>query len=394
MLNEPSGLSDSPVIEIASSSSPANDLRTQLRNVVDDVFFVDFESDDLSEPITASYTGHLSMDSMAAYDKLDAAFKPLDHVPVMLEENGQQVIRAVRGRIHPRPRPTWPNALLFGLTILSVLFAGAVLGGVQATSPLDILQGWPYAVSLLLILGSHELGHYFAARYHKVAVTLPYFIPMPLSLFGTMGAFIQLREPMRNRRILLDIGAAGPLVGLVVAIPILLVGLKTSPVLPLPTMDVFLLKTHMAGYIAEGNSILYMLAKFVVFGHFLPDGMKDVTINQLTWAGWTGLLVTALNLIPVGQLDGGHVIYSLIGERARILFIPLIAALGLLSIFFQEWLLWVVLLLVLGRVYATPLDSITRLDTRRRVIAIIALVMFILVFMPVPLQQIVVGSRF
>ncbi len=159
-------------------------------------------------------------------------------------------------------------------------------------------------------------------------------------------------------------------------------------------MDVFLLKTHMAGYIAEGNSILYMLAKFVVFGHFLPDGMKDVTINQLTWAGWTGLLVTALNLIPVGQLDGGHVIYSLIGERARILFIPLIAALGLLSIFFQEWLLWVVLLLVLGRVYATPLDSITRLDTRRRVIAIIALVMFILVFMPVPLQQIVVGSRF
>src|SRR5258708_34630429 len=135
-------------------------------------------------------------------------------------------------------------------------------------------------------------------------------------LVRAVAIFRHHGERRRDRRILLDIGAAGPLVGLVVAIPILLIGLKTSPVLPLPTMDVFLLKTNMAGYIAEGNSILYMLAKFVVFGHFLPDGMKDVTINQLPCAGWTGLLITSVNLIPVGQLDGGHVINSLAGERA------------------------------------------------------------------------------
>lgn len=387
MLNEPSGLSDSPVLEIVSSSSPANDLRTQLRNAVDDVFLVDFESDDLPEPVTATYTGQLTLDSMVAYDKLDNAFKPLDHVPVMLEENGHQVIRAIRGRIHPRPRPTWPNALLFGLTIFSVLLVGAGMEHGPINSLLDLLRGWPYTVSLLLILGSHELGHYFAARYHKVAVTLPYFIPMPppLSPFGTMGAFIQLREPMRNRRILLDIGVAGPLIGLIVSIPILLIGLKTSPILPLPIWDVFFLKP-LQSYGSEGNSILYLLAKLVVFGRILPNSMYDVWINQLALAGWTGLLVTALNLIPVGQLDGGHIIYSLIGERARVLYMPLIVALGLLSLLFPSWIVWVVLLLFLGRVYATPLDSITRLDSRRRIIAIIGLVTFVLVFMPIPFQ--------
>lgn len=386
MLNEPSGLSDAPVL-IAPTANVANDLRTQLRNAVDEVFFVDFETDDLPEPVTASYSGHLLMDSMVAYDKLDAAFEPLNHVPVMLEEKGTQIVRAIRGRIHVRPRPAWPNALLFGLTVLSVLFTGMTMEHGPITSPLDLLRGWPFAVSLLLILGSHELGHYFAARYHKVAVTLPYFIPMPiLSPFGTMGAFIQLREPMRNRRVLLDIGAAGPLIGLIVAIPILLIGLKTSPIVQQQLWERFFHFHAMTPYGHEGNSILYMLAKYVVFGRILPNDMYDVFINQVASAGWAGLLVTALNLIPVGQLDGGHIIYSLIGERARVLFTPVIVVLALLSMFFVTWMLWVVLLLLLGRIYATPLDSITRLDNRRRVIAIIGLIAFVLVFMPIPIQ--------
>ncbi len=387
MLNEPSGSSD---IAILHEASPASDLQSRLRAAVEEVFLIEFENDNLPEPITASYTGRLAMDSAAAYDQLDAAFKLLDHIPIFTVENQRHVIRAMRGRFRPKPRPWWPNAVLLIVTIFSLLYTGATqeLQRIDLASPLELLKGLPYAIALLLILGTHELGHYFAARRHKVAVTLPYFIPLPLpGSFGTMGAFIQLREPMRNRRVLLDIGAAGPLAGLIVAIPVLLIGLKTSPVL-----DVFMLKTTSASYVLEGNSILYALAKILMFGHFLPDGMRDVYINQVAQAGWTGLLVTALNLVPIGQLDGGHTLYSLIGERARLVYLPLLGLLGLLTLISGSWLLWVILLLVFGRVYATPLDSITRLDSRRRVIAIVTLLVFVLVFMPIPLQQFSVGQ--
>jgi membrane-associated protease RseP (regulator of RpoE activity) len=319
----------------------------------------------------------------------------MDHVPVFLTEGNTQVVRAMNGRFRPRPRPLWPNALLLGLTILSLLYVGATseMGRADLPSVFDLLRGWPYALCVMLILGTHELGHYFAARRHKVAVTLPYFIPFPLpGTLGTMGAFIQLREPMRNRRVLLDVGAAGPLIGLIVAIPILLIGLRTSPVLPSPVNDLFTLKATTVTYGMEGNSLLYIAAKFVAFGHFLPDGMSDVFINQVAWAGWTGLLVTALNLIPIGQLDGGHTLFSLVGNRARRLYFPLLILLGVMSVLYEGWLIWLILILVLGRVYATPLDMITRLDPRRRIVSIVTLVMFVLVFMPLPMQIITVGT--
>jgi membrane-associated protease RseP (regulator of RpoE activity) len=171
---------------------------------------------------------------------------------------------------------------------------------------------------------------------------------------------------------------------MIVAIPVLLIGLKTSPVLPTPTypMGVFLSHSLIAGQ--EGNSILYALAKLIVFGRFLPNGHYDVFINQFVFAGWAGLLVTSLNLIPVGQLDGGHVLYSLFGERAKLVYYPALFIVGILSVFYEGWLMWFFLLLVLGRVYATPLDNITRLDRRRQWIAILALVVFVLVFMPIP----------
>lgn len=391
MLNELSGLDESPVT--ASPARTADDLHSRLRAAVEEVFGIDFENEGAAPPITASYSGHLLIDSVEAYDKLDTAFAPLDHVPVFLVENGQQVVRAVRGRIQPQPRPIWPNAVLFGLTILSLLFVGASFYG-NVSGPADLMRGWPYAICIILILGTHELGHYFAARYHKVAVTLPYFIPMPVGL-GTMGAFIQLRQPMRNRRVLLDIGAAGPLAGMIVAIPILLIGLKTSPVFMTQNWNVFWLRPNPDSFIQEGNSILYAVAKCLVFGRFLPDGLWDVYINQVATAGWTGLLVTALNLIPVGQLDGGHVAYSLFGERARLAFGPALVILGGLAVFYRYdgWIIWLILLLWLGRVYAVPLDQITQLDNRRRVIAIIALIVFVLVFTPAPLQQIFVGNQ-
>ena len=239
-------------------------------------------------------------------------------------------------------------------------------------------RGWPYALSLILILGTHELGHYFAARYHRVNVTLPYFIPLPIGFFGTLGAFIQLREPMRNRKILFDVGVAGPLAGLIVAVPVLLIGLATSHVEPLPDET----------YVLEGNSLLYAAAKLVVFGELLPNGEEDVFINQLAKAGWTGLLITGLNLIPLGQLDGGHVIFTLIGKHARRLYLPVLGTFVVLSLYSSAWLPWTLILFFVGRLYAVPLDMITPLDTRRRWIGYAALLIFVLVFVPLPLQVI------
>jgi membrane-associated protease RseP (regulator of RpoE activity) len=179
---------------------------------------------------------------------------------------------------------------------------------------------------------------------------------------------------MRNRKVLLDVGAAGPLTGLVFALPILLIGLATSQVGPVSP-----------GGVVEGNSVLYALSKILIFGQFFPSGGYDVFVNQLAWAGWTGLLVTGLNLMPVGQLDGGHLLYSLIGERARRLYYPFMGALILLVLTGSDaWLFWLVLLFLFGRVYAAPLDMITPLDRRRKWIAVFGLIVFLLTFVPVP----------
>jgi membrane-associated protease RseP (regulator of RpoE activity) len=273
----------------------------------------------------------------------------------------------------------------------------------------NINTGLPFAVSLLAILLAHEFGHYLAARYHKTAVTLPYFLPLPLpTSFGTLGAFIQLKEPPRNKRILLDIGIAGPLAGLVVAIPIVLYGIFLSEVSPIPTVI-----PAGEGVSLEGNSILYLAAKYLIKGQLLPAplsyegvnpflywlrfiftgrplplGGTDIFLHPVAWAGWAGLLVTALNLIPAGQLDGGHVLYGLLGRRAQTIVPSILIALVMLGFFWSGWWLWAFLIYFLGRSNAQPLDQITRLDPKRRAVAVLGLVIFVLVFTPLPLQVI------
>src|SRR2546423_10243771 len=164
MLNEPGGTTDVPTTPAPTSD---DNLRSRLRAAVEEVFFIELEADKVPKPITASYVGHLTMDSAAAYDKLDAAFKPLDHVPIFAMEGKRQVVQAVRGRFYPRPRPWWPNAVLFVLTLLSMLYTGASGEALPGHVPpiLGPLRGWPYAVGLMLILAGHEFGRYFAARY-------------------------------------------------------------------------------------------------------------------------------------------------------------------------------------------------------------------------------------
>ncbi|MBN1562603.1 MAG: site-2 protease family protein [Anaerolineae bacterium] len=384
MINEPSILVDGQSGVLVPPEKPTKPLRDPAVetieaavNAVMDVYKVEY---DVAGPVRVRYTGRLRLDdehdSETIYDQLDEQFAPLDyHVMLTTDDEGQHVIMALKGRINPQPRPIWVNVMLLVLTLFSLLFVGTgqATGGDNMS---ELWRGIPYALSIILILGSHELGHYFAARYHHVHVTLPYFIPMPLG-FGTLGAFIQLREPMRNRKVLFDVGVAGPLAGLIFAVPILFIGLATSDVELLPEEG-----------IVEGDSILYMASKYLVFGERLPNGNEDVMINQLALAGWTGLFITGLNLIPLGQLDGGHVMYTLIGRHAQRLYFPLLGLFVFLAYLNQAWLFWTFLLFMLGRVYAVPLDTVTELDPRRRWVGYAALVIFVLVFVPNPLRPV------
>lgn len=329
--------------------------------------------------VLARFIGRLRIESAAAYAQLDEAFKALDlHAMLLTDEDGQHVIVALQGRVQPNALPRWPNVVLLALTLLSLLFIGSQIHASQndADSAM-LLEGWPYALSMILILGAHELGHYFMARYHRMNITPPYFIPFPLSVFGTLGAFILFREPTPNRKILFDVSVAGPLAGFVLALPILFIGLAGSEVEPLPTGE---------DYMREGDSIVYMAAKYIVFGEMLPNGDRDVFVNQVAWAGWSGLLLTALNLIPVGQLDGGHIMHTLLGRRVRQLYWPLVVVFIILSLLSEVWLFMTLLLVFFGRFYAAPLDGITQLDPVRRRLAYAIFVVFVLIFVPLPLQ--------
>ncbi|PJF30016.1 MAG: hypothetical protein CUN52_05390 [Phototrophicales bacterium] len=348
-----------------------------------------------------SFRGKLTAPSESAYAQLDGVFVSYNLLPLFREEKRHpksdeliQVVHVLEGRVVPPQGGNVIRLILFILTVISMLYVGTISAINEIASEdlrlalqidnnllLNLWRGIPYAGALLLILGAHELGHYFAARFHKTAASLPYFLPFPFGVFGTLGAAIRLREPMRNRKALLDIGAAGPLVGLLFAIPIVLIGLATSKV------DVV-----SSGYI-EGNSFIYALAKIIVFGRFLPDGQVDVYVNQLAWAGWAGLFVTGLNLIPVGQLDGGHVLYSLLGRQSAVFYYPIIGGLLLLSMTVAPILLiFVLLVLLIGNLHAVPLDDITPLDNRRRWIAVMTLMIFILVFVPTPLTLVIVPN--
>ncbi|GAB4531330.1 MAG: site-2 protease family protein [Anaerolineales bacterium] len=367
------------------------------------------------------YHGHLTMDSQVAYDMLAAALRPYNVTPLFRISQGRETIILISGAIQPQASNLWVNVVMFLLTLLSVLFAGG-LYGYQGDLPGNSGMGWgrfiltalrtglPFAISMLAILLAHEFGHYLAGRYHKTHVTLPYFIPFPFSPFGTMGAFIQMKEPPKNRRVLLDIGMAGPLAGLLVAVPVLFIGLRLSTLDTLPHLI-----TRNTAFSLEGNSLLYLLAKFAVFrqwlpaphsynglapltywlryfftGQPLPLGGQDVLLHPVAWAGWAGLLVTALNLIPAGQLDGGHALYVLLGKQVDRIRPLILAILFVLGLVWNGWWLWAFLILIFGGTHAEPLDQITPLDGRRRVLAILGLVVFVLVFTPVPL--ILVGA--
>jgi len=286
---------------------------------------------------------------------------------------------------------TWLNVLLFVLTLGSTFLVGlswsASYVNVQAAGPDGAAPPHPlqdprvlilslaYTMALLVILTGHEMGHYLTCRKYGLSATLPFFIPAP-TLIGTMGAFIRIRSPITAKRALFDVGAAGPLAGFVLSVPVLGIGLALSRVVPALPRDQALI---------FGEPLLVKLFNAVVFGRI--DPRMDVLLHPVAFAGWVGLLVTAINLFPIGQLDGGHLLYAVFGSRAKIAGRAFLALFVVLGVFFWAgWLLWAGLILILGVKHPPIWDEGAPLGKARTIWAILILIIFAVSFIPAPIQ--------
>ena len=273
------------------------------------------------------------------------------------------------------------HIVLFGLTFITAAAASAIgLGEDLVADFTSIRFGFPYAITLMSILFAHEFGHYAMARVHQVDATLPYFIPAPPIFFiGTFGAFIRMRGVPRDRRALFDIGAAGPWGGFIVAVPAMIFGLQISEIIPTP-------ESEMSGLFL-GDSVLMRALQSAVLGVDLNE--VTVSLHPIAMAAWVGFLVTALNLMPVGQLDGGHVVYALLGEIWH-KWISRGAIVGLLVLGFggwPGWIFWVALLALIGLRHPRTEDVRLPLNRGRIVIACLTVLMFAVVFMPEPIFE-------
>ncbi len=285
------------------------------------------------------------------------------HFPVFTKSRWQSDAYPLY-RTERKSKP-WVNALLFALTCLTTFFVATGEGWVRALM---------YSGGIMGILLAHEMGHYLTAKKNGVEATLPYFIPIPFPPFGTMGAVIKMGGRIPNRRALFDIGAAGPLSGLCVIIPVIIVGLKLSRMVETAALD--------ESTLSLGDSMLFVLLSRIVLGELPPD--KDILLHPLAFAGWAGLLVTALNLLPVGQLDGGHIVYSLFRKKSRwvsALFYGMLVAVCLF--FYFGWFLMALILLLI-RKHPPTLDDDMPLGPERMVLGAFMLAVFLLSFTPVP----------
>ena len=275
-----------------------------------------------------------------------------------------------------RPAVVLP-AVLFVITVLTTMMAGAMYQGADLIGdPWELLRGVPFSVSLLLILGTHELGHFLASRRHGVATTLPVFIPGPPfpPMIGTFGAVIRIKSAITTKKALVDIGSAGPLSGFAVALAVTFQGLKLSTVMP---------KAASGEALGLGSSLIFQALSYLAVGP-VPEG-SDVFLHPVAFAGWIGMFVTAMNLLPIGQLDGGHMVYALIGPRHRIFSVLMVVSLVILGLLtWPGWFIWAALISIIGLQHPPIEDQHEALDSTRKAICITTILVFILTFMPTP----------
>ncbi|MFC1960741.1 site-2 protease family protein [Chloroflexota bacterium] len=391
-----------PLPEFPSvDSAPADeqlDLLEQLREAVSTVLVIEREEGvSYRGNFGIMFAGVLQHDPDEAYRRLEGVLTPLGFTAFLQRKGGTDVVLAMQGLLRSpessdkqanngRLRrvlnlagrsPLWLHGALLLATAASVIFAGSLLLGADMSSLGDIVAtGTPFALALLFILGVHEMGHYLAARYHQVNVTLPFFVPLPIpGSLGTLGAVIFIRSALKTRRSLFDVGISGPLAGMVVALPIFVIGLLLPPIefgapinLIFQRVGVPVLLQAIGGLVVDGNI------------------SQAILVHPVALAAWFGVLLTALNLLPMGQFDGGHIAYALVGRYAWVL---AFAVFGLLIVagilLWPTWLVWAVLAVMTGLRHPPPHNDITPLDLKRRILGGLTILLFLLIIVPQPI---------
>lgn len=355
----------------------------------------DVDTEDLRGMIETEFSiqGPYFTDQGIAYyierpDDLESRFKRLrDHlkgrdlVPFLFEEGDRVVLRISEHREETTQGPTPTHWILFLATILTTMTAGALLFQVDILeNPLRIWRGWPFSASILLVLGMHELGHYFISRRRGVPASLPYFIPVPPPfILGTLGALIRTEGPMPDRKAMFDIGVAGPLLGVAFSIPVTLIGFYLSPV-------------ELA--VDESPLVLGVPVIYRALEGLVPIAGEG-GLHPVAFAGWVGFFITFLNLLPVGQLDGGHISRALFGDMHHQIssLVPIfLLSMGFALSYILEvnggiWIMWGFISLFFHSAgHPPPLNDVTDLDRGRRLIGVFVFVLMILCFTPVPFQ--------
>jgi Zn-dependent protease len=326
------------------------------------------------------------------FDMLRRSLGEKGYIPMLRYEKGEHIIYVIK-KVKKKEKPVWINIFLLIAVIITTIVTGSILHiGYfdiwSLSNPMDILNANNlffgaiyFALPLMSILIIHEMGHYFISKKHGVATSLPFFLPIPPILpafnIGTFGALISSRDPMPNKKALFDIGIAGPLAGFIVAIPVTAIGIATAEIVPMISLDQI-----PKGEAVFGSSFLIeLLARGILD---IPNGFT-IDMNPILFAGWVGLLITSINLLPAGQLDGGHIFRAVLGEKQK--YAGWIAI--ILMIFTGWWFFAFIIIFAMGLMHPPPLNDDTNLDIRRKLLFIVAIAMLFLCFIPYPIY---VGS--
>jgi membrane-associated protease RseP (regulator of RpoE activity) len=315
------------------------------------------------------------------FESLRLTLSEKKYIPMIRFEHGEHIIYIIKKPESKKRKSVWVNIVLLVATVFTTTLAGALqwvdidqVDWINMISFSYLWQGFIFfSIPLLLILGVHEMGHYYASKKHHVDASLPYFIPLPPPfLLGTFGALISTREPIPDRKALLDIGIAGPLCGFLVAIPITLIGF-------------FLMQQHPFAAPSTGANMVLISPLLLQWMGSLFSIPENAVIHPTLFAGWVGIFLTAVNLLPAGQLDGGHVARAILKEKHKYISWAVVFILAGLSFFYTGWLMFaIIILLFIGTQHQPPLNEITRLDTKRKLLGLIILIIFILSFAPIP----------
>lgn len=287
-----------------------------------------------------------------------------------MNPEASRIINGRLSRTYDKDSKLWIHILLFFMTIITTTLSGQYLLG-------RFKSGMIFSIIIMSILLAHEMGHYIAARHFGVKATLPYFIPFP-SIIGTMGAVIRIKSPIRNKRALLFIGALGPILGFVLSLLAIIVGLYYSEIRSFPA------KTTEGLSISFGDSILLFLITKLIHGQ-IPAG-QGIPLSPYIWAGWIGFLVTSLNLMPMGQLDGGHIVYALIGRKQLYIGWITLIVLVILSFVWFGWILWILITLLFIMIGHPPIEDDDSLSFQENLIGWFCVIIFVLTFIPVPVK--------